>query len=535
MIYKMRCFARNRDIRVQLLKCIFTLMICLILTACMVGPDYQEPKKQVMDHWMTNHTTVKQSAFKNVVWWKSFHDPVLTKLIELGYQNNLSLQSAGIRVLQSRAQLAQSVGELFPQQQAIVGNYTYNRIGQSSLESLLPPSFDTAALGFSLNWELDFWGKYRRAIRSNDAVFLASFAAFDNALVTLIADIGNTYIQIRTDESKIKVTQENIGVQEIALKIARARFGAGQTSLVDVEQAQTEYSETQAALPPLVTDLARQKDMLAVLLGTTPDKINALLSPTKGIPISPNTVGISIPKEMLARRPDITEARMQAIAQSESIGAIKANLYPAFSLVGTFLLTSNTINGSSISDILNWSNRSITAGPTLNLPILNYGQITNAVRVQDAAFQQSLFNYMNVVLKAQQEVQDNITQFIQAKKSIRYLTQSSNAAMKTFKLTMIRYKEGETDFTPVLNAEQQLLRVQTSLISAEGNAPNSLVQLYRSLGGGWEMRYGNDIVPDNTKKTMAQRTNWGTLLESKNHFPPQTEAQKSHQLNSPVW
>lgn len=502
----------------------------------MVGPDYKEPKTQVMDHWMiSQNTTVKQSTYKNELWWKSFKDPVLTKLIEQGYKNNLSVQSAGVRVLQARAQLAQSVGELYPQQQALVGNYAYNRIGESSLQNILPSSFDTAQLGFSVNWEMDFWGKYRRAIRSNDAAFLASFAAYDNALITLVSDIGSTYIQIRTDQTKIKITEENIAVQKTALTIARIRFDAGQTNLVDVEQAQTEYSETESMLPPLIADLQHQKNILAVLVGTTPDKVNVMLMPTKNIPISPSTVGVSIPKEILARRPDISEARLQAIAQSESIGAVKANLYPAFSLVGTFLLTSNSIGSSSVSDILNWSSRSITAGPAFNLPILNYGQITNAVRVQDAAFQQSLLNYINLVLKAQQEVEDNITNFIQAKKSIMYLTQSNAAAVKTLQITLIRYKEGETDFTPVLNAEQQQLRVQTSLVNAQGSAPNALVALYRSLGGGWEIRNGNDIVPEETKKEMSTRTNWGGILKPQEHFPPQTEAQHSHSLYSPQW
>ena len=220
----------------QFFKWLLTLIICLNLTACLVGPDYKEPKTQVMDHWMISHnTTVKQTTYKNQLWWHSFKDPVLTKLIEQGYKNNLSLQSAGVTVLQARAQLAQSVGELYPQQQALVGNYTYNRIGESSLQSVLPASFDTAQLGFSVNWEMDFWGKYRRAIRSNDATFLASFAAYDNALVTLVADIGSTYIQIRTDQTKIKITEDNIEVQKTALKIARSRYNAGQTNLVDVE------------------------------------------------------------------------------------------------------------------------------------------------------------------------------------------------------------------------------------------------------------------------------------------------------------
>lgn len=508
----------------------------------MVGPDYQEPNKPIMDHWKTSQTAqstkkanVKSTAFKNVLWWKSFHDPVLTRLIEEGYKNNLSLQSAGARVLQARAALAQSVGELYPQQQVINGNYTYNRIGESMLQNIVPASFDTASLGFSLNWELDFWGKYRRAIRSNDAAFLASFAAYDNALVTLASDIGSSYIHVRLDETKIQITKANIADQAIALKIARARFHAGQTSLVDVEQAQTEYSETEASLPPLIADLQHQKDILALLLGITPDKIDGLLTKKGKIPKSPNTVGVSIPKEIMARRPDINEARLMAIAQSESIGATKANLFPAFSLVGAFAFNSTNIGQSNISDILNWSNRSIAAGPSLNFPILNYGQITNAVRVQDAAFQQSLLNYINLVLQAQQEVQDNITNFIEANHAIQLLTESNRAAIKTLEITMIRYKEGETDFTPVLDAEQQQLRVQTELANAQGKSPDALVALYRSLGGGWEMRYGNDILPEVTKTEMAKRTNWGKLLTPENHFPPVTNAQQIHQLYAPQW
>jgi NodT family efflux transporter outer membrane factor (OMF) lipoprotein len=512
-----------------------TPVICLALTACMVGPDYHEPKTQAMDHWVNKNAPIKSSSAQNILWWKSFHDPVLTQLIEQGYHNNLSLQSAGVRVLQARAQLAQSVGQLYPQQQAATGDYTYNRIGQTSLASVLPPTFDTASAGFSLNWELDFWGKYRRAIRSNDAAFLASFAAYDNALITLTSDIASAYIKLRTDEAQIKTTKTNIQVQATGLRIARARFQAGQTDLMDVAQAQTEYSQTEASLPPLIADLQRQKDALAVLLGTTPDKIESLLKIKGRIPKAPGTVTVGIPKEILARRPDIYEARMQALAESESIGATKAELYPAFSLAGTFSFTSNNINGGSTSDIFQWSHRSITAGPSFNWPLLNYGQITNAVRGQDAAFQQALFNYMNTVLKAQQEVQDNITSFVQANKAFVSLVKANRSALQEFKLALIRYKEGEIDFTPVLNAEQQLLKVQTSLIDAEGNIPSTLVALYRSLGGGWEIRCGNDIVSESTKKEMAARTNWGTLLKPENHLPPKTRSQQFNQLYLPKW
>lgn len=509
----------------------------LLLSACvMVGPDYQEPSTQAADHWLADPTTVKQTPFDKTTWWTVFHDPVLTALIQQGYRNNLSLQSAGVKILQTRAQLAQSTGELFPQQQALIGNYMYNRMGGSSLQTLLPSNFDTALLGVSATWEIDFWGKYRRAIQSNDATFLASLAAYDNALITLSGDIATTYISIRTVESLIKITRANIVVQTMGLNIAKSRFNAGQTSLLDVEQAQTELSETKATLPPLASQLQHQKDLLAVLLGTIPTTMDDALKTTHGIPKVPaQAVAVGIPKEMLARRPDIHQARLEAIAQSEAIGATKATLYPSLSLTGSFAFAASTIGTSSISNLFQWPNRSITTGPGINWPLLNYGQITNAVRVQDAAFQQALLAYVNAVLKAQQEVQDTITRYIESKKAAHYLIEANQAATRSLKLALIRYKEGETDFTPVLNAEQQQLRVQTSLVNAEGDIPNALVALYRALGGGWEIRCGNDRIPEQIKASMAMRTNWGTLLTEENHDAPVTKWQQFKQLYLPKW
>lgn len=512
------------------------MMASLLLSACgMVGPDYKEPQKSVAKHWIKKNSAVKETPVHDATWWTVFHDPNLTALINNGYQNNLSLQSAAVRVLQARAQLAQSVGELYPQQQAITGNYNYNRIGGSSLQTILPPAFETALMGFSANWEIDFWGKYRRAIQSNEATFLASFAAYDNALITLTADIASVYIGIRTDETLINITQKNIQLQKMSLKLTQSRYRAGQVSLMDVEQANTELAETQATLPTLMSHLQTQKDALAVLLGLPPNQIERLIENKPAIPVAPKTVAVGIPIDTLERRPDIYQAREEAIAQSASIGAVKANLYPAFSLSGTFAFASNNINGSSISDLFSWSNRTITAGPGLNWPIFNYGQITNAVRTQDAAFQQALLKYLNLVLTAQKEVQDSITRYIESQKSEQFLTTASHSAIEATRLSIIRYKEGETDYTSVLYAEQQQLRVQTSLAKAQGDVPQALVALYRALGGGWQIRKGNDIVPKQIKENMAARTNWGNLLTQQHHQPPTTKKQKLEQLYLPSW
>ena len=516
---------------------ILAIIVCLFLNACLkVGPNYQEPKKEIASHWLENNSpTIKKSPIQNAHWWQVFNDSTLIALIHYGYQHNLSLQTTAVRVLQARAQLAQTVGSLYPQQQAITGNYTYNRLGGQSLEAVLPPSFDTALLGLSASWELDFWGKYRRAIASNDAAFLASFAAYDNALVTLTADIATSYIGIRTTEELIRVTQKNIQIQTLALQIAKARFHGGQTSLLDVQQAQTELSQTESMLPNYTSELQHQKDTLAVLLGLTPDKIDPFLIKKQGIPKAPLNVAVGIPKEALAKRPDIAQARLQAIAQSEAIGAVKANLYPAFSLLGTFAFASNNIGTSTVGSLFDWQNFTMTSGPSVNWPILNYGQITNAVRTQDAVFQQALLNYLNLVLQAQQEVQDNITQLIESKKAEQFLMTANSSAIQSTQLALIRYREGESNYTAVLDSERQQLQVQTLLTNAQGDIPKALVALYRALGGGWQLHQGNDIVPEMIKKEMAARSNWGTLLKEQNHEPPTTKAQQIKERFLPNW
>jgi NodT family efflux transporter outer membrane factor (OMF) lipoprotein len=512
-----------------------TLLACLCLNACMVGPDYKEPKTDVAKHWAKKDASVKEKAFKQDKWWDVFEDPNLTQLIYHGYHNNLTLHMTGVRILQARSQLAKSVGGLYPQVQTMNGNYLAYRIGGSYLQDVLPNSFNAALLGFSANWETDFWGKFRRSVRSRDANFLSSVAAYDNALVTLTSDIANNYVGIRGSESLIQITEQNITLQEKSLALTASRYTAGAVSLRDVEEAKTQLAETKAILPGLVSQLQIQKDALAILLGMIPNDVDALLNKHYGIPKAPDTVEVGIPRDMLLRRPDVNQARLDTIAQAETIGATKADLFPGFSLGGSFYFAGNTISGAKLSEMFNWSNRNSIAGPGLTWPILNYGQITNMVRTQDALFQEKLLNYMNVILIAQQEVQDNMTRYIETKKTIKYYKEAVRAAMKATELTLIQYREGETGYTSVLYAQQQQLYTQTSLVNAQADLPKALVGLYRALGGGWKIRSDHDFIPENIKREMAKRTNWGSLMIQKNHDVPETKLAQFKTLYFPTW
>src|SRR6266481_8179724 len=291
----------------------------LAFSGCMVGPDFVRPKTTVSPSWLdTDDQRVKTGPSEYRNWWTAFNDPALDRLIERAYRENLPLRTAGVRVLQARAQLGIAIGDFFPQTQQGIGSVQYNRTSDRSAIAAGFGGIDywQSQVGLQASWELDFWGKFRRTIQSADASLLSSLADYDNTLVTLTADVANSYITIRTAEERIRIARENIGTQEESLKIAEARFKYGTVTQLDVEQARTSLLNTQATIPPLETQLRQARDALSVLLGMPPSDLSDFLGGSSRIPVSPPQVIVGIPTDLLRRRPDIRSAELQAAAQS---------------------------------------------------------------------------------------------------------------------------------------------------------------------------------------------------------------------------
>jgi len=244
-------------------------------------------------------------------------------------------------------------------------------------------------------------------------------------------------------------------------------------------------------------------------------------------------VAVGIPADLLRRRPDIRSAELQAMAQCSQIGVAKADLYPAFSLMGTVGFTSSDLATFYLGNLGHWPSRRAGFGPSFQWNLLNYGQITNQVRVQDARFQELLIAYQNAVLTAQQEVEDNLIAFLKSQERAKFLRESVNAAMRSLDLAIIQYREGITDFTTVLTAQQALLNEQDGLAVTLGDISRNLVGLYRALGGGWQIREGEDFVPAAVKEAMARRTNWGSLLTPVAVAPP--EESQRRLIRAPQW
>ncbi|HZE20683.1 MAG TPA: efflux transporter outer membrane subunit, partial [Desulfobaccales bacterium] len=480
------------------LVCLALILGMLTAGCVMVGPDYERPPVKVEKTWMETANRKVQPEITNYKdWWQVFNDPTLTRLIDTAYRENLTLRIAGVRVLEAQAQLGVAVGEFYPQVQQGFGDLTRTRLSERGSQSVLADqfTFNEAQVGLLASWELDFWGKFRRNIQSANASLQATIADYDNVLVSLTASVANSYIAIRTLEKRLRIAHQNVKTQTESLQIAEARFKGGTTSQRDVEQAKTILANTEASIPTLETQLRQAQNALCVLLGMPPRKLADLLKGPQEIPAPPPSVAVGIPADLLRRRPDIRRAELQAVAQCSRIGVAKADLYPSFYLNGTVGFAASDVANFYLGDLFEWRSRTASFGPSFQWNLFNYGRITNQVRVQDARFQEALIAFQNSVLRAQQEVEDNLVAFLKSQKRAKFLSDSTAAALRSVNLALIQYREGITDFTTVLTAQQSLLSEQDSLASTLGNISQDLVGVYRSLGGGWQIREGKGFVP----------------------------------------
>jgi len=496
---------------------LFTL--ALLVSGCMVGPDFVRPDAQVEEAWLQQHNQIIKSEPEDLSeWWSVFNDPVLDDLIEIASRQNLDLQNAGLRIIEARAQLGIAVGSQYPQTQQIGGEATANQLSENAPNGAgADKFFYNYQLGFDAAWELDFWGRFRRGVESANASLYATLADYDDILVSLIAEVARTYFEIRTIEQRLVFARQNVSLQEESRDIAAARFQFGAESELDVTQAKALLKQTQAIIPPLEASLRQAKNALAILLGILPTEVQDILGPPKPIPTVPIEVAVGIPAELLRRRPDIRLAEFQAAFQSAQIGIAKADLYPSFSLVGSIGLQSSDKGGvrsnrANFSDLFTSGGITYFIGPTFQWPIFNYGRLKNNVRVQDARFQQLVVNYQNTVLRAFQDVEDATVGFLRTQEQAGFLSDSVQQYRRSAELSLIQYSEGLTTYQRVIDSQRNLTQQEDAFASATGSVGTNLIALYKALGGGWELRLGKDFIPEQTKEEMRQRTDWGNLL-----------------------
>ncbi len=452
-----------------------------------VGPNYRKPDAAVASDWIdASDKRVRTDSDDLSKWWTVFNDPVLNDLICDAYHQNLTLREAGYRVLQARAQLGIAIGEIFPQTQAMTGDFL--RQASSGSTGSTQRFSNRWDYGFTLAWELDFWGKFRRGVESNRANLQASVADYDDVLVTLLGDVATAYVQYRTTEERIKYATQNVDIQIEVLKIVRAQYAAGKIPKMDVDQAESTLYQTQAGIPALEITLRMANNQMCVLLGIPTIQLQGKLGKSP-IPAAPVDVALGIPADLLRRRPDVRRAERLAAAQCAQIGVAVSDFYPHISILGTINYQANRFK-----DLFSGKALSGSIGPSFQWDILQYGRLLNNVRLQDASFLELVEAYKQSVLNANQEVENGLVTFLKAQEQYKFQKKSVDAGKAALDTVQTLYPD-KVDFTRVAQLLQTQVVLEDTLAQVQGEIATGLISVYQAMGGGWEIRYTGCAVP----------------------------------------
>jgi multidrug efflux system outer membrane protein len=480
-----------------------------LLSACTtLGPDFQRPSVSWLDHWAGGSLEPLATAPRSPPseqtseWWRRFNDPVLDQLVAEALRANPNVRTAGLRIMEARAQLGIAGSALYPQVQQATGEVLWAGEHKRS-------GPDTSAVSFSAglraSWELDFWGKFRRSIEAADAGYWASIAQYDDIQVLMASQVAALYVSIRTFEARLRIANENAALQKRSLDIAELLFKGGNDSELDVQQAKAEYLATLATIPVLEIGLRQAQNALSTLLARAPGPLPEMVPGKQVIPQAELEVIVDMPADLLRRRADVRAAEMQLAAQSALIGVSAADLYPSISLLGSIGLSATSLNSSARS--LTWG-----IGPSLVWNVFDHGRLTNTVLLQDARFQQLYEQYQDAVLRAAREVDDAAVGFARTREQIVLLAESVKAAKRSLDIATLQYREGLTDFQRVLDSQRAYFSQEDLLVASRGGLMQNLVAIYKAMGGGWEQGRSRPVVDDATRDTMARRSDWNNIL-----------------------
>lgn len=472
------------------------VVIGLILSSCAaVGPDYTKVEPDAPSKWHTELagglTTEELQPETLARWWGTLNDPELESLVERAVKGSLDLKSAHARVREARALRGISRANLFPTLDATASAAKY----RSSKNSGTGAEDELYSAGFDAGWEIDIFGGTRRAVEAAQADLEAIRENLHGVQVSLLAEVVLNYVEVRTYQARLAVTDANIKAQEETWHLNRSRFKAGIINELAVQQSLYNLERTRSQVPTLQTGLAAAQNRLAVLLGQKPGALKEELAEIQPIPVPPLTVAVGIPAETLRRRSDIRLAERSLAAQTARIGVATADLYPKFRLAGSIGLES-----MDSGDLFDWAGRTWSIGPGISWKIFQAGSIRQNIKVQTARQEQALIQYESAVLKALEEVENVLVAYAKEQRRRESLARATDAAKRAVLLARDQYQAGLVDFSNVLIAQRSLLSFQDELAQCEGAVVSNLVRLYKALGGGWKSLGSGKSMEDNLAK-----------------------------------
>lgn len=465
------------------------LLGCAGFSGCKVGPNYRVPSTLLNDRWtLAEAPRLKGDTADLSTWWSHFNDPVLDFLIKETASENLTLREAGSRIIETRARRDAVIGNLFPQSQATNGSFSSSRISPNianffAFPGVFDPDLSPSnwTVGVGATWEMDFWGRYRRAVEVADAMLDAACAAYDEARVLLLAEVGQAYVELRTLEHRLVLAKENLRSQELTLGIAHKRQQAGLGTSLDIAQAETNVGQTSASLPLLEILRRQSNNRLCLLLGRNPTNLQDEIGLNVPIPHPPHYLAFGIPADLLRRRPDVRRAERELAAQSARIGVAVSDFYPSISLTGNIGLASQ-----DFSNLMRSSSGIGIISPGFNWNILNFGRIKNNVKAEQAAFQALCHAYQYAVLRAMQEAEDAQVAYVYGFDRVVSLHRAADGAAMAVKDSEELFRAGTIDFGRVYILQAELLAQQDQLAVAKGDIATNLISLFKVLGGGWD-------------------------------------------------
>ncbi len=451
------------------------IVASIFLASCLVGPDFEEPQfDDLPDEFRFADQYDQQEV--NLVWWELFNDPVLVSLVNTALEQNKDLLIAISRIEEARQILTFTEADLYPrldlQGGANRGNFNGGVISSDPDE----PS-NTAFISPVVNWEIDFWGKFRRANEASRAQLLASEYAKKTVQISLISEVVGSYFLLLDFKERLRVSEQTLESRDESLKIMQKRFDRGVIPEIDLNQAQVQREIAAAAIPVNKRLIANTENAISVLLGTFPKEIKTDLNLYQQT--IPPDIPVGLPSSLLERRPDILEALYLIQAQNALIGIAVAERFPSISISGAAGAATNDVAQITI-DGFAWN---IAAG--LTGPIFNFGQDKARVEIEESRTEQALYSYQNVVLNAFREVSDSLVDIQTYREQIIALKSQTKAAENANRLSKLRYDQGFSSYLEVLDSERTQFSAQLDLSQATQEYYNAYVRLYKSLGGGW--------------------------------------------------
>lgn len=461
-------------------------LVCLL--GCKVGPDFVRPAAPWLESVYHDAAPAPPPVEPDLTyWWTEFHDPVLNGLVEQAACENLTLREAYFRVVEARALVTVARGDLFPEFFGTAG-YSRRQTSLNANQYIIPPSlrnsYDLFSTGFDAGWEIDLWGKLRRTVEAAEDDLLASSAARRDVLVTLLGDVGTTYIELRVAQQRMNIARANLARQQATADFVRERFRAGLVSELDVAQAEENVHSTAAAVPPLEQQIHLAAHRLSVLLGESPSQQFLTRVGVGPVPAPPAAIVVGVPADLLRRRPDVREAEFRVAAQNARIGVAIADLYPQLALRGTITADSRDITTWFTSQSLAYN-----LGPQFRWDILNFGRVRGNIRVQQARYQQTVLRYRQTVLLAVEEVENSLISHRTAGQRRQELILAANASNTAIELSESQYEQGLVIFQVVLDSQRRLLELQEQIAISQGEISISAVRAYKAAGGGWDARF----------------------------------------------